>query len=268
MSLLAVSLHGLSWRAPDTGRGAVAVWRRNFLVWRKLMGPSLLFNFGEPFIYLLGLGYGLGKFIESMAGMPYLTYLASGLLASSAMTTATMESLYSVYTRMVPQQTYDGMLATPLSVDDIVAGEMLWSATKGCISSVSILLVSMLLGAIDGWQAFWCLPVFLLVGCCFAGPALLVASVSPSYDFFAYYVTLMITPMFVVCGVFYPVTSLPETLQAIVIYLPLTHAVELVRPLAAGLPVENAALHVAVLGAYALVGFYLAVVLTRRRLIQ
>lgn len=268
MSSIAATMRALTWQPPDIGRGAIAVWRRNVLVWRKLMWPSLLFNFGEPFIYLLGLGFGLGAFIGQMAGMSYLTYLASGVLASSAMNTATMEGLYSVYTRMVPQQTYDGMLATPLSVDDIVAGEMLWCATKGFISSIAILVVSVLLGAIDDWQALWCLPVFFLVGFCFAGPALLVASLSPSYDFFSYYVTLIITPMFVLCGVFYPITALPEVMQDIVIYLPLTHAVALVRPLAAGMPVENAVLHITVLSGFALVGFYIAVVLTRRRLIQ
>jgi len=268
MNTIAASLRTLAWHAPDTGRGALAVWRRNLLVWRKLMGPSLLFNFGEPFIYLLGLGFGLGRFIGDMAGMPYLTYLASGLLASSAMNTATFEGLYSVYTRMVPQQTYEGMLATPLAVDDIVAGEMLWCATKGFISSSAILIVSVLVGAIGDWHALLCLPVFVLVGLCFAGPALVVASISPSYDFFSYYVTLIITPMFVLCGVFYPVTALPEFIQNVVVYLPLTHAVALVRPLAAGLPVESAVLHVAVLSGFALIGFYLAVVLTRRRLIQ
>ncbi|MBI2994557.1 MAG: ABC transporter permease [Gammaproteobacteria bacterium] len=261
------AFHDLSWRLPAPGGGALAVWRRNLLVWRKMMGASLLFNFGEPLIYLVGLGYGLGMFIGEMGGLPYRTFLATGLLASSSMTTASMEGSYSVYTRMVPQQTYDGMLATPLEVDDIVAGEMMWCATKGLISSAAILLVAVLLGAIDSWQALWCLPAFMLVGLCFAGPALLVASLARSWDIFAYYVTLAITPMFIFCGVFYPTSSLPGGVQDVVGILPLTHAVALIRPLAAGLPLDHVALHVAVLSAYALLGFYLAAVLTRRRLI-
>lgn len=261
------ALQRLNWSAPATGRGAIAVWRRNWRVWRKLMGPSLLFNFGEPLIYLVGLGFGLGAFIREMAGMPYLTFLATGVLASSAMNTSTFEGLYSVYSRMVPQETYEGMLATPLTVDDIVAGEMLWCATKGVISSSAILVVAFAMGAISDWRALLCLPLFLLVGFCFAGPALVVASVSRSFDFFAYYVTLVITPMFMLCGVFYPTTSLPEFLQGIVDYLPLTHAVQLVRPLAAGQPVDNVLVHVAVLAIYGAVGFYVAVVLLRRRLI-
>lgn len=259
---------GLDWRPPAIGRGAFYVWRRNLLVWRKMMGPSLLFNFGEPFIYLIGLGYGLGRFIGDMAGIPYITFLATGILASSAMNTATFEGLYSVYARMVPQQTYEGMLATPLQVDDIAAGEMLWCATKGLISSVAILVVAAAMGAVREPAALLCLPLFLLVGLCFAGPALMVASISHSWEFFAYYATLVIAPMFVLCGVFYPTTALPDFLQGIVIFLPLTHAVQLVRPVAAGLPVENVLLHVGVLAAYAFAGFYVALILLRRRLIQ
>ena len=92
-------------RQPLVRHQALAVWQRNFLVWRKLIAPSLVVHFGEPLIYLLGLGYGLGLFIGKMAGMPYLAFLASGFIASSAMNTASFEAMWSVYTRMVPQRT-------------------------------------------------------------------------------------------------------------------------------------------------------------------
>lgn len=260
-------LSGADWSRPRPAHGAIAVWRRNFLVWQKLVGPSLLFNFGEPLLYLIGLGFGLGRFVGEVSGMTYIAFLASGLLASSSMNTATFEGLYSVYTRMVPQQTYDGMLATPVDVDDIVLGEMFWCATKGLISASAILVVSVALGALHGWQLLLCLPAFFLTGLCFAGPALVVASVSRSYDFFAYYVTLAITPMYIFCGVFYPVDTLPELARSLVDLLPLTHAVALIRPLAAGGWPVNFWLHISVLAAYASIGFYLAVVLVRRRLI-
>jgi lipooligosaccharide transport system permease protein len=102
------------WRLPRIRIGAFAVLRRNVLVWRKLIIPALLMNFGEPALYLLGLGFGLGQFVGEMDGMPYLAFLASGIIASSAMTTATFEGMYSVFTRMVPQRTYEAILATPL----------------------------------------------------------------------------------------------------------------------------------------------------------
>ncbi len=254
-------------RLPRVNTGALAVWRRNALVWRKLIGPSLFINFGEPFVYLLGLGFGLGRFIGEIGGMPYFTFLASGLVASSAMNTASFEGTYSVHTRMVPQRTYEAMLATPLAVDDIVAGEMLWCATKGLLSSTAIFIVALLLGAVADARAALAVPVFFLIALCFSAPALVVSAVSPSYDFFSYYFTLVITPMFIFCGVFYPVTTLPDMVQTAVEALPLTHAIALVRPLIAGEPLTEPALHVAVLLGYAAIGYYAAVVLVRRRLI-
>ena len=252
---------------PRLKRRSVSVWRRNILVWRKLMGPSLTLNFGEPLVYLLGLGYGLGLFIGKMEGVDYLTFLASGIIASSAMTTATFEGMYSVYTRMVPQRTYDAMLATPTEVDDILAGEMLWCATKSLINGIAILAVAAILGAVADMRAVLVLPVVFLIGLCFAGPAMVMTSVSKGYDFFAYYFTLVITPMFIVCGVFYPTNVLPEFVQRFVQVLPLTHAVALTRPLIVGQPLTDVALHISVLLAYAVIGYYIAVILTRRRLV-
>jgi lipooligosaccharide transport system permease protein len=216
---------------------------------------------------LLGLGYGLGLFIGKMAGVDYLTFLASGIIASSAMTTATFEGMYSVYTRMVPQRTYDAMLATPTEVDDILAGEMLWCATKSLINGIAILAVAAILGAVADMRAVLVLPVVFLIGLCFAGPAMVMTSVSKGYDFFAYYFTLVITPMFIVCGVFYPTNVLPEFVQRFVQVLPLTHAVALTRPLIVGQPLTDVALHISVLLAYAVIGYYIAVILTRRRLV-
>ena len=258
----------MDWSPPKLRLRMLLVWRRNLLVWRKLFVPSVLLNFGEPVLYLLGLGLGLGRFVGEMAGMPYLTFLATGLLASSAMNTSTYEGLFSVYTRMVPQRTYDGMLATPIEVDDIVAGEMLWCASKGVFSSTAILVVATLLGAIGHWQAFLCIPLFLLIGLCFAAAAIVVSSFSRSYDYFSYYITLAVTPMFIFSGVFYPITTLPEGIQPFLSLSPLTHAIALARPLATGAMPQAPLLHVTVLAGFAVVGFYLATVLARRRLIK
>jgi len=252
---------------PRLQGAALAVWRRNTLVWRKLMLPSILINFGEPFLYLLGLGYGLGLFIGEMMHMPYLTFLASGILASSSMNTASFEAMFSVYTRMIPQKTYEAILATPLEVQDILAGEMLWCATKCVISGTAILIVAALLGAVQTWHALWVPPVLFLIGLCFSGMGLIMSALARGYDFFNYYVTLVLTPMFILSGVFYPVTSLPAALQTLVQLLPLAHAVDLIRPLVAGLPLSNVPLHVAVLAAYGVAGYLIAVRLTRKRLL-
>jgi lipooligosaccharide transport system permease protein len=185
-------------RQPLVRHHALAVWQRNFLVWRKLLAPSLVVHFGEPLIYLLGLGYGLGLFIGKMAGMPYLAFLASGFIASSAMNTASFEAMWSVYTRMVPQRTYEALLATPIEVDDIVVGELLWCATKSTIAGCAILIVAVFLGAVSDLSALLSIPLLFVIGFCFGALAMIVTALANGYEFFSYYITLVITPMFIV----------------------------------------------------------------------
>ena len=260
-------INSLDYSLPKLHPRCFTVWHRNFSVWKKLFGPSLLMNFGEPLLYLLGLGLGLGMFVGDIQGLPYLVFLASGIVASSAMNTASFEALYSVFTRMIPQRTYEAMLATPLTVDDIVAGEMLWCATKSLVSGTAILIVAGFLGVVNSLSVLLIIPVLFLIGLCFAGLALVMTSFSRSYDYFNYYFTLFITPMFIFCGVFYPIETLPDFLEPIAKVLPLSHAIALTRPLIAGLPVESAFVHILALSAYALIGYYIAVVFIRKRLI-
>jgi len=255
------------YRLPRFGYQALIVWYRNLKVWKKLIGPALVLHFGEPLIYLLGLGFGLGALVGDISSMSYLTFLASGLVASSAMMTASLEGTYSVFTRMVPQNTYSALLATPIEIDDIMAGELLWCATKSLFSGVAIIIVAALLGAVESWSALWAIPIIFLSALCFTGPAIVIASFSQNYDFFNYYFTLAVTPMFVLCGVFYPVSNLPEVMQYVVYLLPLTHAIELIRPLIAGTELTNVGLHLSVIIAYILVFYYAAVVLVRKKLI-
>lgn len=257
---------------PAGGRGAprwlnwLPVWRRNFRVWYKLVGPALLGNIGEPLLYLFGLGYGLGAFVGEVGGLDYLTFLASGIVCASAMNTASFEGMYSAYTRMAVQQTWSGMLMTPLGVGDIVLGEAVWAASKSLLSAAAILLVASLLGVVHGLAALWVLPVAFLLGLSFAGLALMVTAVSRSYDFFLYYFTLVITPVLLLSGVFFPIDEMPGAIQAAAHLLPLSHAVALVRPLMTGQPVADVLLHLAVPAAYAAVSLWFAVRLVRRRL--
>jgi len=256
---MSASFPSLSWRW-------IPVWRRHVLVWRKLSLPSLVGNFGDPLLYLLALGYGLGRFVGSMDGMPYITFLASGIVCSSAMNTATFESLYSAFTRMTTQQTWAGMLAAPLDVDDVVMGEMMWAGSKSVISAGAILVVAVGLGVAHGAQMLLVLPAALLIGVCFAAMALVVTAISKSYEFFLYYVTLVVTPMMLFCGVFFPLQGLPPSLQCVAAFLPLTHGVEIIRPLMTGRWPHAAVLHVAVLLAYTVASYWAATELARRRL--
>jgi len=200
-------------------------------------------------------------------GIPYLAFLASGFVAFSATNTATFEGMWSVYTRMVPQQTYEAILATPTRVNDIVLGELLWCSTKGLFSGTAILIVATLLGAVESWTAVFALPILFLTGFCFAAPALIITAVARGYEFFTYYYTLAITPMFILSGVFYPTTALPEMMQGVIGFLPLTHAIAIIRPLVIGQPISDFWLHFSYLCVFGAVGMYIAVAMVRRRLI-
>ena len=249
--------------------GWIPVWRRNFLVWKKLAGPSLLGNLADPMLYMLGLGYGLGGLLPAVDGVPYLNFLAAGTLAYSVMNSATFETLYSAFSRMHVQRTWDAILNTPLGLTDILLGELFWAAAKSLLSGVAILLVIWVLGLYENfWMTLALLPVAALTGLCFAGLGLSINAVSPNYDFFLYYFTLAITPMILLGGVFYPPTALPAWLAAVAAWLPLTHAIELARPLILGSWPEAMLVHAAALVGFASLGFYAALVLTRRRLLK
>ena len=257
-----------AWRLPSFSLRCLHVWRRNFLVWRKLAIPSMLGNFADPAFYMLALGYGLGSLIPAVDGMPYIAFLAAGTICYSTMNTATFEALYSAFSRMHVQRTWDAILNAPLSLDDIVTGEALWAATKSLFSGAAILIVVWLLGLAQSWMVLWLIPLAFLVGLCFASLGLIVTALAPSYDFFMYYFTLVITPMMLVCGVFFPVAQLPDWLQAVSAALPLTHAVAIARPLLVGEVPGQVLLHVVVLAGYGLVAFHIALVLARRRLLR
>jgi lipooligosaccharide transport system permease protein len=252
---------------PDFSVRAISVWRRNFLVWRKLAIPSMLGNLADPMIYMFGLGYGLGSMLPSVNGLPYIAFLAGGTLCASTMNAATFEALYSAFSRMHVQKTWEALLYAPLSLDDVVAGEWLWTASKSMLSGTAILCVIALLGFVQSALALWVLPVIFLTGLAFGALGLIVNALSPSYDFFMYYFTLVITPMIFLSGVFFPLSQLPEIVQWAAQLLPLSHAVALVRPLLNGEVPAHAWLHVAVLALIAFGAFWIALGLTRRRLL-
>lgn len=246
----------------------LAVWHRNALVWRKSARTALLGGFAEPLFYLFALGYGLGHFIGEVEGVSYIAFLTAGILSTSAMNAATFEGLYLAYTRMEVLKTWDGMLAAPLSIADVVMGEVLWMGTKSVISASLILLVAAGFGLAQSWLALWVLPIAFLTGLCFGGMALVVTSFARSYDFFVYYITLGITPMVLLSGVFFPLDSLPEPVRLGSACLPLQHVVELIRPLVSGQASFSMLSHLAVPAGFALASATFAVRRFSHRLVQ
>ncbi|MDQ6684507.1 MAG: ABC transporter permease [Pseudomonadota bacterium] len=238
---------------------------RNLLVWKKLAVPSILGNIAEPLITLVAFGYGVGSLVGMVDGRPYIEYIASGSVAASAALAATFEGLYSAYSRMAVQKTWDSILNAPIALDDIVFAEMLWAAMKALFSCAAILVVVFVLGISRAPTMLLALPVLGLVGVTFASLALVFNAIAKGYDFFTYYFTLIVTPMTFLSGVYFPIAQMPPWLQTVAQVLPLKAAVDLVRPLVLGNLPAHPALPLAILVAYAVSGYYVALVLTRRR---
>jgi lipooligosaccharide transport system permease protein len=166
------------------------------------------------------------------------------------------------------QRTWDAIINAPISLDDVVLAEWIWAASKAVVSTTAILGVILALGFGHSWYALWIVPLGFLVGLTFGAFGLVMNALAPSYDFFTYFFTLVLTPGLLLSGVFFPVTQMPAALQAVAGLLPLKHAVDLARPLLTNEVPADALLHVAVLLAYAGGAYYVALVLTRRRLLR
>ncbi len=261
------------WRAPELSWRFWPVFLRNLLVWRKLAIPSLVGNIAEPLMWLVAFGYGMGALVGqvSLPGptgdvkVPYILFLASGSICMSAMNAATFEALYSAFSRMHVQKTWDGIMNAPVNLDDVVLAEMLWAAFKSLFTVTAILGVMLALGISYSPKLFLAWPVLLGVGISFSCIALIVNALAKGYDFFTYYFTLFLTPMMFLSGIFFPLEQLPEVVRLVSQWLPLTNAVELVRPLFMDQWPQHPVRHLLVLAVYAVVGFWVALALTRKR---
>jgi len=246
----------------------LAVWGRNWLVWRKLAVPSILANLADPLIVLFGLGYGLGAVLGDVNGKAYFAFLGAGFVCSAAMYAASFESLYSAFSRMHVQRTWEAIVNAPMTLEDVVAGEWVWAATKAVAAGICVLGVVAVFGEAHFPGALLAVPVIVLLGLAFAALGLAINALANGYDFFSYYLTVVLTPMLMLSGVFFPVEQLPAGIQRAASVLPLYHGVAVVRPLLFGEYPSGWAGHLLVVAAYAMVAYYAAVVLTRRRLLR
>ncbi|MFN7855282.1 MAG: ABC transporter permease [Acidovorax sp.] len=257
------------WRAPSLSTRCWPVFLRNLLVWRKLALPSLVGNIAEPLMWLVAFGYGMGALVGQITvqgePVPYILFLASGSICMSAMNAASFEALYSAFSRMHVQKTWDGIMNAPVRLDDVVLAEMLWAAFKALFTVTAILGVMLALGISHSPKLLVAWPVLLFVGVMFASIALIFNALAKGYDFFTYYFTLVLTPMMFLSGVFFPRDQLPPIVRAISDWLPLTNAVELVRPLFMDRWPDAPWRHGTVLVVTTVGAFWLALALTRRR---
>ncbi|MBE7939482.1 MULTISPECIES: ABC transporter permease [Ramlibacter] len=257
------------WRVPDLSGRWWPVFMRNLLVWRKLAIPSLVGNIAEPLMWLVAFGYGMGALVGQVrlggTQVPYILFLASGSICMSAMNAASFEALYSAFSRMHVQKTWDGIMNAPVSLDNVVLAEMLWAAYKSIFTVTAILCVMLALGISHSPKLAVAWLVLAAAGITFSSIALVFNAVAKGYDFFTYYFTLFLTPMMFLSGVFFPRDQLPALLRAVSDWLPLTNAVELVRPMFMDRWPEHPVRGLVVLAVYAVGAYWLALGLTRRR---
>ncbi len=257
------------WRPPELSRAWWPVFLRNLLVWRKLAIPSLVGNIAEPLMWLVAFGYGMGALVGHIAvdgtPVPYILFLASGSICMSAMNAASFEALYSAFSRMHVQKTWEGIMNTPVGLDSVLLAELLWAGFKALFTVTAILLVMLALGISHAPKLLVAWPVLLCVGVMFSAIALIFNALAKGYDFFTYYFTLVLTPQMFLSGVFFPREQLPPLVHALSDWLPLTNAVELVRPLFMDRWPEHTLRHGLVLVATTTVAFWVALALTRRR---
>jgi len=252
---------GISYRS-------IRVWQRNRDVFFKLWKSEVPGFFVEPLLILLAMGLGLGAYISLDGSQSYIEFIAPGIVAAYAMFSASFECTYGSFIRMEYQKTYDAIITTPLSIEDVVAGEILWGATRALLTACVVLVVVAAFGVVSSPWALLALPLAVLSGLMFASIALFFTSIAPSVYSFNYYYTLFITPMFFFSGVFFPLDGFPKIVQQLSWIAPLTPAANLTRAVISGELATGTWWGLAIIVGLTSVFFPLSVVIMRRRLLR
>ncbi|MFZ3229563.1 MAG: ABC transporter permease [Pseudobdellovibrio sp.] len=245
----------------------IQVWRRNFLFFKKTFAISFLWTILEPLMYLTAIGFGLGRFVEQIEGLPFIEFYYPGLLASTAMTISYFESTYPNYTKLMYQKTYSMMLLTPLTEKKILLGEILWSATKGFIGVCGVCFVSLFFGLFKP-QILLTLPFLFLVCLVFAAFGMIMISIARSYDSFIISTSGFIIPMSLLSGTYFSIKEMPVFFRGLSNFLPLTHGVNLTRDILYRTLSISSLIDTAVLIVYAVVLSIVAYRLFKKKLVQ
>jgi lipooligosaccharide transport system permease protein len=244
------------------------VWQRNRDVFFKLWRSEVPGFFAEPLFILLAIGVGLGAYVALDDSERYIEFIAPGIVAAYAMFSASFECTYGSFVRMEYQKTYDAIITTPLNIEDVVAGEIFWGATRSLITACAILIVIAAFGLVSSPWAFLALPLAVLAGLMFSSIAMFFTSIAPAVYSFNYYFTLFITPMFFFSGVFFPLDEFPEIVQDLSWIAPLTSVTNLMRAVISGQPGDGAWWGLAIIVGVIAIFFPLALFNMKRRLLK
>lgn len=221
-----------AYRRPDVDlRSAWRLWERNALSYAHTWRMNMLPNFFEPFFYLLAIGFGLGKFVDSVAGVEYAKYIAPGLAATSTMYGSSFDVTFNVFVKLHFAKLYDAVTVTPLSPEDVVVGEMMWGITRSLIYALPFVAISAAFGLVESWWVLLTPLAAAVVGFCFSTLGMTFTAFIPVIDLYSFYFTLFITPMFLFSGIFFPIGTLPDWAEPLAWFSPLFHAAGAFREL-------------------------------------
>ncbi|MCG6980256.1 MAG: ABC transporter permease [Deltaproteobacteria bacterium] len=248
------------------------ILQRNGQVLRRTWQVNFLPPILEPVLYLLAFGAGLGLLVGDVSyrgeAVSYVAYIAPALIAINIMYNGFFENTYASFVRMYYQKTYDAIMATPLNLDEIVTGEIVWGAVKSLIATILMVAVISFFRLLVYPQALLIVPLAFLGGLAFGSLAMCFTAVVPQIEVFNFPIFLFITPMFLFSGTFFPLETLPHWAQTLAQVLPLTHLVAIVRALAMGKLQAQLLLSLLYLIIFSALTFVLAILLMRRRLIN
>ncbi len=243
-------------------------WRRNFVTFFKTWKINVIPPFLEPLLYLLALGFGLGSFIENINGISYVKFIAPALVSISVMNASFFECTYSSFVRMYYLKTFDAMISTPISIEEVIAGELLWGATRSLFYAAFMLPVLVAFGVVELPSSLLIIPFAFLSGLLFASMAMCFTAVTPNIDSLSYPMFLFITPMFLFSGTFFPLDLLPNIVQYLALgILPLAHVVRVNRAITLSAINIGTFLSIVWILVATLILFFIAIKLMKKRLI-
>jgi lipooligosaccharide transport system permease protein len=219
-------------------RRFLRVWQRNLRVYRKSWKISFIPPFLEPFFYLIAFGVGMSGLVGNLryqgSDISYVSFIAPALIGVSIMYNSFFETTYASFVRMYYQKTFDAMLATPLSLEEVITGEIVWGATKSLIAAAIMMVVIGFFGLIRFPEGLLLLPLAVLGGIAFASIGMFFTGIVANIEMFNLPVFLFITPMFLFSGTFFPLDNLPPWAQQFALVFPLTHLTNLARAFSFG----------------------------------
>lgn len=242
------------------------MWQRNRDVFLNLWHSEAPGFIAEPIMVILAMGLGLGAYIGLVEGQRYIEFIVPGIIASYGMFSASFECTYGSFVRMEYRKVYDAILATPLDVEDVIAGEIFWGATRSLITGTTILVIATIFGLVTSPWALLIPVLSLISGIMFSAIAVTFTSLVPSFYSFNYYYTLFITPMFFFSGVFFPLSNFPDIVQRLSWIVPLTPVVKLSRALVWGEFQPDLLTALGIIAVATAVFFPLSLVMMKRRL--